>query len=59
MKKLPPIIPVKEIPETFENYMSPIEWLAKLTKAYNDMANQVWEISYNDETRTLKIKEKE
>lgn len=59
MKKLPPIIPVKEIPETFENYMSPIEWLAKLTKAYNDMANQVWEISYNDETRTLTIKEKE
>ena len=59
MKKLPPIIPVKEIPETFENYMSPIEWLAKLTKAYNDMANQVWEISYNDETRTLTNKEKE
>ena len=59
MKKLPPIVPVKEIPETFENYMSPIEWLAKLTKAYNDMANQVWEISYSDETRTLTIKEKE
>ena len=28
MKKLPPIIPVREIPETFGNEMSPIEWLA-------------------------------
>lgn len=59
MKKLPPIIPVKEIPETFENYMSPIEWLAKLTHAYNEIAKDVWEMSYDEVTMTLKIKEKE
>lgn len=59
MKKLPPIIPVKEIPETFENYMSPIEWLAKLTRAYNEIAKDVWEMSYDEVTMTLKIKEKE
>ena len=59
MKKLPPIIPVKEIPETFENYMSPIEWLAKLTHAYNEMAKDVWEMSYDEVTMTLKINEKE
>ena len=59
MKKLPPIIPVKEIPETFENYLSPIEWLAKLTYAYNEMAKDVWEMSYDEVTMTLKIKEKE
>ena len=45
MKKLPPIIPVREIPETFSNEMSPIEWLAKLTKAYNDIAASVWDIT--------------
>lgn len=59
MKKLPPIIPVKEIPETFENYMSPIEWLAKLTHAYNEIAKDVWEMSYDAVTMTLKINEKE
>ena len=59
MKKLPPIVPVREIPETFENYMSPIEWLAKLTKAYNDIADKVWDISYDEATCTLTIKERE
>lgn len=59
MKRLPPIIPVKEIPETFENYMSPIEWLAKLTAAYNEIASDVWEMSYDEQSRTLTIKEKE
>lgn len=59
MKKLPPIIPVKEIPETFENYLSPIEWLAKLTYAYNQIAKDVWEMSYDEVNMTLKIKEKE
>ena len=59
MKKLPPIIPVKEIPETFENYLSPIEWLAKLTHAYHEIAKDVWEMSYAEVTMTLKIKEKE
>lgn len=59
MKKLPPIIPVKEIPETFENYMSPIEWLAKLTRAYNEIANDVYEVSYDETTMTLTVKEKE
>lgn len=59
MKKLPPIIPVREIPETFENYMSPIEWLAKLTRAYNDIAHSVWDMSYDDQTSTLSIKERE
>lgn len=58
MKKIPPIIPVREIPETFENYMSPIEWLAKLTKAYNDMAPNVWEMHYDEASCTLTIKEK-
>ena len=59
MKKLPPIIPGKEIPETFENYMSPIEWLAKLTRAYNEIANDVYEVSYDETTMTLTVKEKE
>ena len=59
MKKLPPIIPVKEIPETFENYLSPIEWLAKLTHAYNERGKDVWEMSYDEVTMTLKINEKE
>lgn len=59
MKKLPPIVPVREIPETFENNMSPIEWLAKLTRAYNEMAGNVWEISYDEQTSTLTINEKE
>ena len=59
MKRLPPIVPVKEIPETFENYMSPIEWLAKLTHAYNEIAGMVWEMSYDEQSRTLVIKEKE
>ena len=59
MKKLPPIIPVREIPATFENYLSPIEWLAKLTKAYNEIANDIWEISYDEASATLTIKEKE
>lgn len=59
MKKLPPIIPVREIPETFENYMSPIEWLAKLTKSYNEIAGNVWEIKYEEESNTLTITEKE
>ena len=59
MKHLPPIIPVREIPETFTNDMSPIEWLAKLTRAYNEIAGSVWNISYDANTSTLTIKEKE
>lgn len=59
MKKIPPIIPVREIPETFENYMSPIEWLAKLTQKYNEIAGNVWEISYDEKNCTLYITEKE
>ena len=59
MKKLPPIVPVREIPETFENYMSPIEWLAKLTRAYNEMSGNIWEITYNADTSTLSVVEKE
>lgn len=59
MKKLPPIVPVREIPETFENYMSPIEWLAKLTHGFNEIAGNVWVISYDADTSTLTIKEKE
>lgn len=59
MKKLPPIIPVREIPETFENYLSPIEWLAKLTRAYNDIAGNVYEIKYEEDSNTLVISEKE
>lgn len=59
MTQLPPIVPVREIPETFENYMSPIEWLAKLTKAYNDIAASVWDMSYDETSRTLTIRERE
>lgn len=58
MQKLPPIIPVTSIPQTFENCMSPIEWLAKLTHAYNEIAGNVWAISYDSTTSTLTIKEK-
>ena len=58
MKKLPPIIPVREIPETWGNDMSPIEWLAKLTRAYNEIANQVWDIKYDDKASTLIIRER-
>ena len=62
MKPLPPIIPVREIPETFSNDMSPIEWLAKLTKAYNDLISSGgsggsggsgWDITYDVTTSTL------
>lgn len=59
MKKLPPIIPVRHIPETFENYLSPIEWLAKLTHRFNEIAGDVWEMSYDEDTCILTIKEKE
>lgn len=59
MKKLPPIIPVRQIPETFSNDMSPIEWLAKLTWAYNHIADSVWEMKYDESINTLIIKEKE
>lgn len=58
MKKLPPIIPVTEIPETFDNSMSPITWLAKLTRAFNEIANNVYDISYDEDTSTLIIKER-
>lgn len=59
MKQFPPIIPVTEIPETFENYMSPISWLAKLTKAYNEIAKNIYSITYDEYTNSLIIKEKE
>lgn len=59
MKKLPIITPVPEIPETFENFMSPISWLAKLTRAYNEMANNIFEIRVDEDTNCLIIKEKE
>lgn len=59
MRKLPPIVPVRSIPEQFENYLSPIEWLAKLTKAYNEISGDVWEIDYDEDTCILTIKEKE
>lgn len=58
MKKLPPIIPVREIPETFSNEMSPIEWLAKLTKAYNDIAATVYDVSVDKDYHILTIKER-
>ena len=58
MKRLPPIIPVKEIPETFENYMSPIEWLAKPTHAYICMCATAWSIKYLEDSNTLVIREK-
>ena len=58
MKKLPPIIPVREIPETFGNEMSPIEWLSKLTKAYNDIAATVYDITVDKDYHILKIKER-
>lgn len=59
MRKLPCIIPVREIPQTFENDMSPIEWLAKLTYAYNQIADKVWDITYDATSSTLNITEKE
>lgn len=59
MNKLPIITPVPEIPETFENLMSPISWLAKLTRAYNEMANNIFEIRVDEDTNCLIIKEKE
>ena len=58
MKKLPPIIPVREIPETFSNEMSPIEWLAKLTKAYNDIAASVLDITVDKDHHNITIKER-
>lgn len=59
MKPLPPIIPVRQIPDTFTNDMSPIEWLAKLTRAYNDIAGDIYDISVNEDQNMLVIKEKE
>lgn len=59
MKPLPPIIPVRQIPDTFTNDMSPIEWLAKLTRAYNDIAGDIYDISVDEDQNMLVIKEKE
>lgn len=59
MNKLPIITPVPEIPETFENLMSPISWLAKLTRAYNEIAKSVFDIHVDEFTNCLVIKEKE
>lgn len=39
--KLPPIIDVHELPETFEDCMSPIEWLAVLTNKVNELIDRV------------------
>lgn len=59
MNPLPPIIPVRQIPDTFTNDMSPIEWLAKLTRAYNDIAGDIYDISVDEDQNMLVIKEKE
>lgn len=59
MKKLPVISPRPEIPETFQNYMSPISWLAALTNAVNSMADKVFDISVDENTNCLIISESE
>lgn len=41
IEKLPPIIDVDELPETFEDCMSPIEWLAVLTNKVNELIDRV------------------
>ncbi len=64
MRKVPPIIPVRQIPETFSNTMSPISWLAKLTAKVNEIIDVIsgsgaltatWRFSYDAETRTLTL----
>ncbi len=41
IEKLPPIIDVNELPETFEDCMSPIDWLAVLTNKVNELIDRV------------------
>ena len=41
IEKLPPIIDVHELPETYEDCMSPIEWLAVLTNKVNELIDRV------------------
>lgn len=45
------------IPEQFDNSMSMPEAVYKLVKAYNEIADNIWDMSYDEDTRTLKIDE--
>ena len=59
MEKIRVPFPVGWLPSEFGNEMSAIEAVYKLSKAYNDIADNIWDISYNEDTRTLVIKEHE
>ena len=59
MKKFPCIQVANEVPLEFTNSMSPMQWIAALTKAYNEIAPMIYDFSYDSTTSNLTIKERE
>lgn len=53
IEKLPIIVDPQALPETFEDVMSPIEWLAVITNKVNELIDRVEaleeEVHSNDE----------
>lgn len=53
IEKLPIIVDPQALPETFEDCMSPIEWLAVITNKVNELIDRVEaleeEVHSNDE----------
>ena len=45
MKKFPCIQVANEVPLEFTNSMSPMQWIAALTKAYNEIAPMIYDFS--------------
>ena len=59
MKKSPCIQVANEVPVEFTNSMSPMQWIAALTKAYNEIAPMSYDFSYDCTTSSLTIRERE
>lgn len=68
MNKIPKIIPVRKLPETFSNTLSSMSWLAKLTAKVNEIiaaldgsgvTSGTWRFSYDESTKTLTIEREE
>lgn len=51
--------PTNWLRDQFGNEMSGIEAVYKLTKLYNELTKNLWDISYDEVGRTLIIKERE
>lgn len=68
MNKIPKIIPVRKLPETFANTLSPMSWLAKVTAKINEIIAALdgsgvtsgrWRFAYDETTKTLTIEREE